>query len=70
MIETAVRLGFPVLLLLVTYAIGSAVEKLHYREIRVRESRTRRFPTVNFRTPPKSWNIVGGEMKAEWWRAK
>jgi uncharacterized protein YbjQ (UPF0145 family) len=62
MIETAVNLGIPLLLLIGTYFIGSAVERLHYREIRVRESRSRRFPTVNFRTPPKSWNIVGGEM--------
>ena len=64
MIETAFRLGFPVLLLIVTYLIGSAVEKLHYRDIRIRESRSRRFPTVNFRTPPKSWHIVGAEMVA------
>jgi len=64
MIETAFRLGFPVLLLIVTYLIGNAVEKLHYRDIRIRESRSRRFPTVNFRTPPKSWHIVGAEMVA------
>jgi len=64
MIETAVKLGFPLLLLLGTYLIGSAVEKAHYREIRIRESRSRRFPTVNVRTPPKSWNVVGAEMVA------
>ena len=62
MIETAVNLGIPVLLLIGTYLIGSAVEKSHYREIRIRESRSRRFPTVNFRTPPKSWNVVDAEM--------
>ena len=64
MIETAVNLGIPVLLLIGTYMIGSAVERIHYREIRIRESRSRRFPTVNFRTPPKSWHIVGAEMVA------
>jgi uncharacterized protein YbjQ (UPF0145 family) len=64
MIQTAVNLGIPLLLLIGTYLIGSAVEKIHYREIRVRESRSRRFPTVNFRTPPKGWNIVGAEMVA------
>jgi uncharacterized protein YbjQ (UPF0145 family) len=64
MIDTAVRLGFPVLLLVGTYLIGSAVEKAHCREIRIREARSRRFPTVNFHTPPKSWNIVGAEMVA------
>ena len=64
MIETAVNLGVPLLLLIGTYFIGSAVERLHYRDIRIRESRSRRFPTVNFRTPPKGWNIVGAEMVA------
>ena len=64
MIETAVRLGLPALLLIVTYLTGSAIEKLHYREIRIRESRSRRFPIVNFRTPPKSWHIVDAEMVA------
>ena len=63
-IEPAIRLGFPLALLVVAYFIGSAVERLHYREIRVRESRSRRFPTVNFRTPPKGWKLVGGEMVA------
>jgi uncharacterized protein YbjQ (UPF0145 family) len=61
-IQIAVNLGIPLLLLIGTYFIGSAIEKLHYREIRVREMRSRRFPTVNFRTPPKSWNIVDSEM--------
>ena len=61
-IQTAIQWGFPLLLLIVTYLIGSAVEKIHYREIRVRESRSRRFPTVNFRTPPQSWNVAEAEM--------
>ena len=64
MTETAIKLGFPLLLLFGTYLIGSAVEKSHYREIRMRELRSRKFPTVNFRTPPKSWQIVDGEMVA------
>jgi uncharacterized protein YbjQ (UPF0145 family) len=64
MIEMAVNLGLPLLLLIGTYLIGSAIERNHYREIRIRELRSRRFPTVNFRTPPKSWNIVEAEMVA------
>ena len=55
MTETAIKLGFPLLLLFGTYLVGSAVEKSHYREIRSRELRSGRFPTVNFRTPPQSW---------------
>jgi uncharacterized protein YbjQ (UPF0145 family) len=60
--QVVVNLGIPLLLLVGTYFTGSAVEKLHYREIRIRETRSRRFPTVNFHTPPKSWKIVGSEM--------
>lgn len=61
-LEAAIKLGFPLLLLFGTYLIGSAVERSHYREIRIREARSRRFPTVNLRTPPKSWNVVGAEL--------
>jgi uncharacterized protein YbjQ (UPF0145 family) len=62
MIETAINLGIPLVLLIGTYLIGSAIERSHYREIRIRELRSRRFPTVNFRTPPQSWNVVDAEM--------
>ncbi len=62
MIEAAINLGIPLVLLIGTYLIGSAIERSHYREIRIRELRSRRFPTVNFRTPPKSWNVEDAEM--------
>ena len=62
MIETAINLGIPLVLLIGTYLIGSAIERSHYREIRIREMRSRRFPTVNFRTPPESWNVEDAEM--------
>ena len=62
MIQTAVNLGIPLVLLIGTYLIGSAIERSHYREIRIREVRSRRFPTVNFRTPPKSWDVADAEM--------
>jgi uncharacterized protein YbjQ (UPF0145 family) len=64
MIETAINLGIPLVLLIGTYLIGSAIERSHYREIRIRELRSRRFPTVSFRTPPKSWNIEDAELVA------
>ena len=43
-IEIAINLGLPLLLLIGTYLIGSAIERNHYPEIRVRELRSRGFP--------------------------
>jgi uncharacterized protein YbjQ (UPF0145 family) len=64
MIEAAFRVGIPLLLLVGAYLIGSAVERSHYRSLRIRESASRRFPTVNFRTPPRSWRIESSELVA------
>jgi uncharacterized protein YbjQ (UPF0145 family) len=58
----AFELAFPLLLLLGTYLIGSAVERAHYRDLRIREWRSRRLLTVNLRTPPKGWKITGAEL--------
>jgi uncharacterized protein YbjQ (UPF0145 family) len=61
-IATAIQWGFPLLLLLCTYLIGSSIERLHFRDIRIRESRSRRFPTVNFRTAPRGWRVSDAEL--------
>lgn len=63
-VEIAFRIGLPLLLLVGTYGIGSAVERSHYRSLRRRETRSSRFPTVNFRRPPKSWRIESSELVA------
>jgi len=61
-LDAAVRLGGPLLLLIVTYFIGSAIEAGHYRSIRLRESKTRRTPLTNFKTPPPGWQVEGSEL--------
>jgi uncharacterized protein YbjQ (UPF0145 family) len=57
-----VQLSIPLLLLVMGYFVGSAVERSHYRSIRIRESRTRRMPVTNFRKPPPQWKVVGSQM--------
>lgn len=58
----ALEWAFPILLLLVTYLIGSALERAHYRDLRIREFRSRRLLTLNLRTPPKGWKVTGAEL--------
>jgi uncharacterized protein YbjQ (UPF0145 family) len=56
-IEPAIRLGLPLALLLVTYFIGSTVERRHQRDLRRRELRSRNLPVLTLRTPPAGWQI-------------
>ncbi len=54
-------------LLLATYAIGSALERSHYRSIKDREAKHRGFPAVTFENLPKGWvvetsNLVQGSV--------
>jgi len=56
--EILIDLGFPLLLLVGTYFIGSAIEARHYKRIRERESALRRLPAVTFRTVPGGWEVL------------
>jgi len=56
-VEPAIRLGFPLFLLVVTYFIGSAVERRHQRDLQRREQRSRNLPALTFQTPPEDWQI-------------
>ena len=57
-IQNAIDLGFPLLLLLFTYFVGSWVERRHYREIRARERQWQRLPAITFRAVPASWQVA------------
>ena len=56
-IEPAIRIGFPITLLAITYLIGSRVERRHQHDLRQREVRSRNFPVLTFQTPPADWQI-------------
>ena len=55
--ELGIQLGPPILLGAMAFVTGTLVERSHYRSIRIRESRTRRMPTLNFRRPPDHWAV-------------
>lgn len=54
-----VNIGIPMVLLVVTYFIGGAIERRHYAEIREREYALRTLPAVTLRDPPEDWEIEG-----------
>jgi uncharacterized protein YbjQ (UPF0145 family) len=56
--ELALQLGIPLLLLLATYFTGSAVERRHYRSIRLRERESLRFPATTFEALPAGWQVT------------
>jgi uncharacterized protein YbjQ (UPF0145 family) len=57
-IESAINLGFPLLLLLTAYFIGSWIERRHYRDIRARERKWQQLPAITFRATPASWQVA------------
>lgn len=54
-------LGWPLFLLLLTYALGSLRERRHIRSIQVREEAYRAFPVMTFPGPPAGWQVSGAE---------
>jgi uncharacterized protein YbjQ (UPF0145 family) len=51
-------LAVGVALLAFAYALGSWIERRHYRSIRRREARWRRLPTVTLREFPSTWEVL------------
>ncbi len=45
------------IVLLVTYFIGSWLERRHYEDIKAREKQYRDFPAVTFRSLPDDWQV-------------
>jgi uncharacterized protein YbjQ (UPF0145 family) len=48
--------GWPLLLLMTAYFIGTLVEARHFRSIRRREGEYRDYPVVTFDTMPEDWS--------------
>lgn len=47
-----------IVLLGAMYFVGGAIEKSHYRDIKIREARYRSFPVVNARSMPDAWTAT------------
>jgi uncharacterized protein YbjQ (UPF0145 family) len=58
-VDFGINIGIPLFLLVVTYFIGSGLERRHYDEIRRRETELRALPAVSLQAPPDDWEIEG-----------
>lgn len=50
-------IGFPIVLLVFAYLIGSLIERRHFANIRKRESALRGFPLTTFERLPERWRV-------------
>ena len=55
-------ISFALLLLLLAFFTGEIIERRHYKDIRSREQRWKRFPTVTFKRILSGWEVEGSEM--------
>ncbi len=54
--------GLPILLLVLAYLVGSAIERRHFARLRERETALRGFPVVNFATLPPTWEVTRSDL--------
>lgn len=54
--------GLPLLILIIAYLIGSAIEKKHFANIRKREDDLHGFPVVSFDTMPDDWKVSSSNL--------
>lgn len=56
------QFGLPVFIFVITYFVGTTIEKRHFRSIRDREEKSRSFPVVTFDTMPADWRVGSAEL--------
>ncbi len=61
-IDQFLNFGLPLLILMIAYFVGSAIERRHFKDIRAREKRQRAFPVVTFETLPEDWQVTSAEL--------
>lgn len=61
-LELFVTFGLPLLVLMVAYFVGAAIEARHFRRIRRREAEYHDFPVVSFNTMPDDWSAASGRL--------
>ena len=61
-IDLFLNFGLPLLILMIAYFIGSAIERRHFKDIQAREKRQRAFPVVTFETLPEDWQVTSAEL--------
>ena len=61
-IDLFLNFGLPLVLLMIAYFVGSAIEKKHYRNILDREKQLGSFPVISFDTLPREWQAASAEL--------
>lgn len=57
-LDFMIQIGFPLFLLIVTFLIGSMIEKRHYADIQKKEDAFRSLPAITFETLPPNWTAA------------
>ncbi len=57
-INLFLNFGFPLLLLIAAYVIGTLIESRHFESIRKREQENAAYPVVSFDTMPEDWSAA------------
>lgn len=56
-LEIFLNIGLPFLILMITYFIGSYLEKRHFRRIKKREEALHGYPVTTFEELPANWQV-------------
>lgn len=62
LLEGLLVFGLPIALLLFAYAVGSALEGRHFRDLRRRETAIEGFPVTTFQALPADWHVRDGQL--------
>ncbi len=61
-IGLALNFGLPLIILIVAYLVGNAIERKHFRQIIRREKALHGFPVTTMQTLPSDWQVGRVEM--------
>ena len=61
-IGLALNFGLPLIILIVAYLVGNAIEKKHFRQIIRREKALHGYPVTTMQTLPSGWQVGRAEM--------
>ena len=59
-----VNFGLPLVVLMLAYLVGAAIEARHFQRIRRREGESRNYPVVTFDTMPADWDAAHATLVA------
>lgn len=61
-LDLILNFGAPLLLLILAYFVGNAIERKHFKELREREAKIRNFPVITFESLPEDWQVTSTEL--------